>query len=110
MKRAAEDDASGVTIIKGACPHDCPDTCALEVHVKDGVALKVAGSDVEKEGVYIHLARFKLNADRFTEAHQHLDDVTNSIYLELKNRLLHNLAEREKKETTNAPSAKLEIR
>ena len=37
--------ASGVdTIVKGACPHDCPDTCALEVHVKDGVALKVTGS------------------------------------------------------------------
>ena len=33
-----------VRIIKGACPHDCPDTCALEVHVKDGVALKVTGS------------------------------------------------------------------
>ena len=35
MRRAAEGDASGVTIVKGACPHDCPDTCALEVHVKD---------------------------------------------------------------------------
>jgi anaerobic selenocysteine-containing dehydrogenase len=34
----------GVKIVKGACPHDCPDTCALEVHVKDGVALKVMGS------------------------------------------------------------------
>jgi anaerobic selenocysteine-containing dehydrogenase len=33
-----------VRIVKGACPHDCPDTCALEVHVKDGVALKVTGS------------------------------------------------------------------
>ncbi len=33
-----------MTIVKGACPHDCPDTCALEVHVKDGVALKVTGS------------------------------------------------------------------
>ncbi len=32
------------TIVKGACPHDCPDTCALEVHVKDGIALKVTGS------------------------------------------------------------------
>jgi anaerobic selenocysteine-containing dehydrogenase len=37
-------DASGVTIVKGACPHDCPDTCALEVHVKDGVAFKVSGA------------------------------------------------------------------
>jgi anaerobic selenocysteine-containing dehydrogenase len=35
---------SGVTIVKGACPHDCPDTCALEVHVSNGVALKVTGS------------------------------------------------------------------
>ena len=33
-----------VTIVKGACPHDCPDTCALDVHVKDGVAFKVTGS------------------------------------------------------------------
>src|SRR5208283_4223687 len=35
---------AAVTIVKGACPHDCPDTCALEVHVKDGIALKVTGS------------------------------------------------------------------
>jgi anaerobic selenocysteine-containing dehydrogenase len=34
-----------VTLIKGACPHDCPDTCALDVHVRDGVALKVTGSN-----------------------------------------------------------------
>jgi anaerobic selenocysteine-containing dehydrogenase len=33
-----------VRLIKGACPHDCPDTCALEVHVRDGVAIKVTGS------------------------------------------------------------------
>ncbi|HXC09219.1 MAG TPA: molybdopterin oxidoreductase family protein [Steroidobacteraceae bacterium] len=35
---------SRVTIVKGACPHDCPDTCALEVHVKDGIAVKVMGA------------------------------------------------------------------
>jgi anaerobic selenocysteine-containing dehydrogenase len=35
---------SRLTTIKGACPHDCPDTCALEVHVRDGVAVKVSGS------------------------------------------------------------------
>src|SRR5450631_3583096 len=34
-----------VTKVKGACPHDCPDTCALDVHVKDGVAVKVTGSN-----------------------------------------------------------------
>jgi anaerobic selenocysteine-containing dehydrogenase len=35
---------SAVTLVKGACPHDCPDTCALDVHVRDGVAIKVTGS------------------------------------------------------------------
>jgi anaerobic selenocysteine-containing dehydrogenase len=35
---------SAVTVIKGACPHDCPDTCALDVHVRDGIAIKVTGS------------------------------------------------------------------
>jgi anaerobic selenocysteine-containing dehydrogenase len=37
-------EPSAATIVKGACPHDCPDTCALDVHVKDGIALKVTGS------------------------------------------------------------------
>ena len=31
-------------VIKAACPHDCPDTCALEVSVSGGRAVKVAGS------------------------------------------------------------------
>jgi anaerobic selenocysteine-containing dehydrogenase len=31
------------TIVRAACPHDCPDTCAMLVTVKDGVAVKVAG-------------------------------------------------------------------
>jgi anaerobic selenocysteine-containing dehydrogenase len=36
--------SSPVTRVKGGCPHDCPDTCALEVHVRDGIAIKVTGS------------------------------------------------------------------
>ncbi|MEQ1594582.1 MAG: molybdopterin oxidoreductase family protein [Casimicrobium sp.] len=31
-------------IIHGACPHDCPDTCALEYHVADGKLIDVKGS------------------------------------------------------------------
>lgn len=31
------------TIVRGTCPHDCPDTCALLVTVKDGVATHVKG-------------------------------------------------------------------
>jgi anaerobic selenocysteine-containing dehydrogenase len=41
---ASAADSIAVTKIKGACPHDCPDTCALDVHVKDGVAIKVTGA------------------------------------------------------------------
>jgi anaerobic selenocysteine-containing dehydrogenase len=29
--------------VPGACPHDCPDTCAMHVTVEDGRAVKVAG-------------------------------------------------------------------
>jgi anaerobic selenocysteine-containing dehydrogenase len=30
-------------VVKGACPHDCPDTCAMLVTVENGRATKVAG-------------------------------------------------------------------
>ena len=30
--------------VRGACPHDCPDTCALLTTVQDGVAIKVSGN------------------------------------------------------------------
>ena len=30
--------------VRGACPHDCPDTCALLTTVKDGVAVKLQGN------------------------------------------------------------------
>lgn len=32
------------SIIKGACPHDCPDTCALEYHVAGGKLIEVKGA------------------------------------------------------------------
>ena len=30
--------------VRGACPHDCPDTCALLTTVEDGVAVRVQGN------------------------------------------------------------------
>lgn len=30
--------------VRGACPHDCPDTCSLLTTVEDGVAVKVQGN------------------------------------------------------------------
>src|SRR6266540_2378226 len=32
------------TVVRGACPHDCPDTCALLVTVENGRAIKVDGA------------------------------------------------------------------
>src|SRR2546428_3245514 len=31
-------------VVRGACPHDCPDTCALLVTVENGRAIKVEGA------------------------------------------------------------------
>ena len=32
-----------ITTVRGACPHDCPDTCALKISVQAGRVIKVAG-------------------------------------------------------------------
>ena len=36
-------DAGGTRLVRAACPHDCPDTCAMLVSVRDGVAVQVRG-------------------------------------------------------------------
>jgi len=69
-------------------------------------ALKIAPDAKEREGVYIHLARIKLEAARFDEVHRLLNSVTNEMYASLKNRLLRNLERQEnEKKGTNAPAA-----
>ncbi|MCZ7566828.1 MAG: molybdopterin oxidoreductase family protein [Burkholderiales bacterium] len=37
---------AGRTVARLACPHDCPDTCALEVTVQNGVAVEIRGGDM----------------------------------------------------------------
>ena len=36
-------DAPATRVVKGACPHDCPDTCALRITVEGGRVIRVAG-------------------------------------------------------------------
>ena len=80
--------------------------------------LAIARDEVEREGVYIHLARVKTAIGRFDEARAQLEVVTNAAYADLKNRLERNIAEREHPPTnavdaatnsvlvsTNAPAA-----
>ena len=66
--------------------------------------LAIAHDEVEREGVYLHFARLKLQADRFAEVRAHLNAVTNDMYTVLKKRLTRNLDEQERKASgTNAP-------
>ena len=47
VKLSAPEPATGTSVtteVRGACPHDCPDTCALLTTVRDGVALAVRGN------------------------------------------------------------------
>ncbi len=63
-------------------------------------ALKIAHDEVEREGVYIHMARLNWKLQRLPEAHRWLDRVTNSGYAVLKQRIARNIAEAE----TNNPA------
>jgi anaerobic selenocysteine-containing dehydrogenase len=53
--------------VRGACPHDCPDTCALLTTVENGVATKVQGNPEHPQtgGVLCH------KVSRYTERTYH---------------------------------------
>ncbi len=40
-----EDAEYSRTVVRGACPHDCPDTCALVTTVENGKAISVKGAE-----------------------------------------------------------------
>ena len=58
--------------------------------------LSKARDDMERQGVQLHLARFKLNAGKFDEARAHLDLVKDTQYDEVKGRVLSTLQRKEK--------------
>jgi len=59
-------------------------------------ALGAAHSEIDREDVYVHMARVKMLAARFDEARAQLTSVTNPASLKAKASLLHNIEEREK--------------
>jgi tetratricopeptide (TPR) repeat protein len=68
-------------------------------------ALAIAPNGLEREGVYIHLARVKMLAGKYPEARQHLQSVTDQKYDQLKTKLLQSIDEREHPEpSTNSPA------
>jgi anaerobic selenocysteine-containing dehydrogenase len=58
-------------VVRGACPHDCPDTCSLLTTVENGVAVKVSGNPAHRptDGVLCN------KVSRYTERTYHLDRI-----------------------------------
>jgi anaerobic selenocysteine-containing dehydrogenase len=58
-------------VVRGACPHDCPDTCALLTTVEDGIAVKVQGNPAhpQTDGVLC------TKVSRYTERTYHAERI-----------------------------------
>jgi anaerobic selenocysteine-containing dehydrogenase len=61
--------------VRGACPHDCPDTCALLTTVVDGVAVRVQGNPAhaQTDGVLC------TKVSRYTERTYHPERITTPL-------------------------------
>jgi anaerobic selenocysteine-containing dehydrogenase len=57
--------------VKGACPHDCPDTCALITDVRGGIAIKVHGNP---EHAHTH-GTLCAKVSKYTERTYHTDRI-----------------------------------
>jgi tetratricopeptide (TPR) repeat protein len=73
-------------------------------------ALQVAHNEVEREGVYIHLARINMLAGGYPEARKQLEAVTNARYSTLKQTLERAIAQREADATNSIASTNAPVR
>jgi len=60
------------------------------------LALSLTQDNLEREGVYLHLARWEIIRERWDTARQHLNRVTNAMYADLKQRVSRNLEAKSK--------------
>ena len=67
-------------------------------------ALKLARDEIERQGVYVHLARFQITAGQFEAARQQLSSVTNLMFETTKKNLARKLQEKETQAAASAPS------
>jgi anaerobic selenocysteine-containing dehydrogenase len=63
--------AKGTAKVRGACPHDCPDTCALVTTVENGVAIKVQGNPEHPQTGGVLCTK----VSRYTERSYHPDRI-----------------------------------
>ncbi len=64
-------------------------------------ALLVARTDLDRQGVYVHLARVCIQYGRLSDASKHLEAVTHPALAELKCRLTRNIEEKQKGKTSS---------
>lgn len=58
-----------IKIVKAVCPHDCPDTCALHITVKDSIATEVKGDPLHPTTSGVLCTK----VSRYTERTYHKD-------------------------------------
>jgi tetratricopeptide (TPR) repeat protein len=58
-------------------------------------AQKLTSSDLEREGIHLHFARWQINTGRYEDARRNLDAVTNGLWAASKRNLLTKLNHRE---------------
>ena len=68
VSAAGAPPATGDIVVRGACPHDCPDTCALLTTVRDGRAVKVQGNPAHRPTDGVLCAKVSHYAERTNHA------------------------------------------
>jgi anaerobic selenocysteine-containing dehydrogenase len=63
-----EKTSSPARAVHGACPHDCPDTCALVTTVQDGVAVRLQGNPDHRHTAGVLCTKVSRYIERSTHA------------------------------------------
>ena len=74
----ASPSPAGTTTVRGACPHDCPDTCALLTTVENGRAIRVQGNPAHPQTGGVLCAKVSRYADRTHHAERILTPLKRS--------------------------------
>ena len=69
------DSSASATVIRGACPHDCPDTCATLVTVEEGRATRIQGDPAHPFTSGFLCAK----VNRYLERTYHADRLTHPL-------------------------------
>ncbi|WP_218510935.1 molybdopterin-dependent oxidoreductase [Variovorax sp. dw_308] len=72
---ATTEKTTNTATVLGACPHDCPDTCALVTTVRDGVAVKLQGNPDHRHTAGVLCTK----VSRYIERNDHPERLTTPL-------------------------------